>query len=416
MEWMDAAITDQLNAFKDLPEYKFYDGTISVYYDDDKHEYIRHPKFDEGIEPITIDGVTTVVHIIDKSPALSPWVAKMTKECALSKLEAGRTYTQEELVSLIGDAALHYKEYTEQAANIGKMAHNCLEQTIKKAIRDNNGVVEDLVEAPEHPQALSCCIAALDWMRKHNVRWLFTERKIYSRDWDYAGTLDGVALVDSCGDIDCCHRVEELIDVENAQVTYQRFALEFKDRLSLTDWKSSNYLYDEYRFQTAAYEHAHEEEFGVNIEDRWVLRLGKDDGKFEPWHIGNEDFELDFQTYLDCLALHRHVRTVRERGQERRASLRAAKKAERDAAKAVAKAAEKEAKAQAKAEAKAHKLAEKEAAKAAKKKPKVGEVIPANINGEEGTAVFLTQEVIDQFAEAGAFTQEDEKDDNSQQE
>ena len=44
-------------------------------------------------------------------------------------------------------------------------------------------------------RAKSCVKAALTWMRSHNVKWLKTEEKIYSKEYDYAGTfMDGLAL------------------------------------------------------------------------------------------------------------------------------------------------------------------------------------------------------------------------------
>ena len=353
-DWMQDALNNSLQ-IQNLPEYKFYNGEVSVFYDDAEHTYMRLPREGEGEQMVIIPGCTTAVHIIDKSAALMAWTANLCRDYTLLKMEPGRNYTREELEPLLFEASKHYKDIVETAADIGKMAHNCLEQTIKHALRFNAGVVEDLVQAPEHPQSLSCCLAALDWMRKHNVRWVHTERKIYSRKHDFAGTLDGVALVDSCGYVNCCYRVEEIVNADKGIVTSVRYPDLFVNRLSVIDWKSSNRLYDEYRIQTAAYEAAIEEELKVDIQDRWVLRLGKDDGEFEPWHIGEEDFELDFNAFLDCLNLFRNTNSIRTRGVERRAALKAAVKAEKAAAKDAEKAAKK---------------AEKEAIKAAKKASK----------------------------------------------
>ena len=129
-------------------------------------------------------------------------------------------------------------------------------------------------------------------MHNHSVRWLKTEKKIYSRKYDYAGTMDGLALVDSCEDPACCARM-------------------FTDELSIIDWKSSNQLRADYLYQTAAYEQAEEEESGADIRARWILRLGKEDGKFEPWYAQN--FEDDFQTFLHCLNLLKAHKAAEER-------------------------------------------------------------------------------------------------------
>jgi hypothetical protein len=204
--------------------------------------------------------------------------------------------------------------------------------------------------------------SAKNWMDQHNVRWLETEHKIYSKKYKYAGTMDGRCVVDSCSDEACCR-------------------VPFKDRMSIADWKSSNYLSIGYLFQTAAYENAYEEENGVDVEDRWILRLGKSEeeaGKFEPWHLTAEDFAEDFAGYLACLTLSNLVDSVEERMKAAKGQVRAIRKVQKETAKALAKEQEKLAKALAKAEAKRLKEIEKhkirEEAKAAREVLKAAKI------------------------------------------
>lgn len=49
------------------------------------------------------------------------------------------------------------------------------------------------------------------------------------------------------------------------------------------------------------------------VKSRFILRLGKEDGKFEPWHLGPEAQELDFETFLACLHLYRLNKQVDQR-------------------------------------------------------------------------------------------------------
>ena len=192
-------------------------------------------------------------------------------------------------------------------------------------------------------RATNCVKAALLWMRSHNVKWLKTEEKIYSLKHDYAGTMDGLAYVDSCTDPACCTE-------------------QFTHRLCLIDWKSSNQLKTEYCFQTAAYQQALQEEFSSPIESRWVLRLGKSEeeaGKFEPWFLSNKDFVTDLDAYLACLSLTRLVDTTNERMKGQKSTIRAVKKEQRETAKSIKKEQEKLQKALDKAAAKVEKEAEK---------------------------------------------------------
>lgn len=333
--------TELINKFGGWTEsYWFYvdsEQPIELRYDPVEHVYLL---VTEDGQLDKQNGVTTVCKIIDKSNPLMSWACKMMSQKLLRtapwlvKDSVGNylAMTQAEVEKWVMDAKNAHEEKLEDAGAVGHMAHNWVESLIKFLLDPEKP--NPLANIPQNPQARQACVAATDWMIKHNVRWVATERKIYSRMWRYAGTLDGLCYVDSCDDPTCtgCR------------------GKEFKDRLSVADWKTSNYLYMEYLFQTAAYEAAHEEEFDVDITDRWIIRLGKDDGEFEAWRREPEDFELDFGGFLDALRLTRRVRDVELNLQERKADIRAAQKVVREAAKAVKEAAEKAERARVKAE------------------------------------------------------------------
>jgi hypothetical protein len=105
--------------------------------------------------------------------------------------------------------------------------------------------------------------------------------------------MDGLALVDSCNDLKCCKD-------------------RFKDHLALIDWKTSNQLYIEYVLQTAAYKHSYEEETGETIEDIFIVKLGKEDGEFEAWHIDPETAELGWKAFQAALSLSRAMVLVED--------------------------------------------------------------------------------------------------------
>jgi hypothetical protein len=321
-------------------EYPFYNGEVTLrYYADPIHAYFEvvdgelHRK----------DGVTTVCHIIDKSPALVPWAAKMMYEKLMRTIPTREVdgtivlvpLTLEEFDHYASNAKSAHKEKLEEAANVGSMAHQWLEDYIKMRLGLKPA---GTLYWPEDERSQSCVEAALDWMKRHNVRWVHTERKIYSREFGYAGTLDGVAICDSCGDKLCCPK-------------------DYKDVRSLIDWKSSNYLYTEYLYQTAAYEQAYEEETGEALVHRWVVRLGKEDGKFDPWHLYEESYESHWQGFFHALELYRTHNAVDAGMKGMRQYIRDERKKQRLAEKEAAK----EDKRIAREEAKAAKKAAKEA-------------------------------------------------------
>ncbi len=351
------AISDFIQKFAGVTEeYKFYNGEVTLRYDVAAHVYLL--QLDNGeLEPV--NGVTSVVHIIDKSSALVPWGAKMmyqkllmtvpvTESKAIEEgLEKTNRYiapmTFDEFDKLIFEAKNAHTEKLEEAGNVGHIAHAWIEDYIKLSLAKkeasnaeyalldqrlsdhlkNMPVLhnEETGEIDDRPK--NCCIAALDWMQRHSVKWVSTEKKIYSRKHKYAGTMDGLCYCSSCDNPLCCPEA-------------------FTNRLTVADWKTSNYLYLEYVLQTAAYLSAVNEEIidtwkhgDPEIElasQRWVIRLGKEDAAFEAWHLGDETTQDDFDGFLECLALVRRVAKIDARIAARKADVRAALKAERDEA------------------------------------------------------------------------------------
>jgi hypothetical protein len=372
--WLEEAATSVLRTETVFPTYHFYNNTVEMMYDDAEHSYFR---FDGEGNRIEIPSVTTILKVaIDKSPALMAWAVKL---CAVHITEnlfnadgTMRQLSTEEFTQLVDAAKGQHKVKLDEAGDIGKVAHDFLERIAKDAIEHTDGYVTRASFLPQMPNgyvqgsdvalelrtslARNCVVAGLNWIKRHNVRFVHAERKIYSKAYDFAGTTDGVAYVDSCDDISCC-RGES-----------------FKARLAVLDYKSSNELRESYAWQCSAYQFALIEELGLDIKYRYVLRLGKTDGRFEPWMIDSKFFNLDIDTFLNALKLYRSLEEIKARRSEDKRALRALIKERKDAEKAklaeetkLAKLAEKEAKAAIKAEEKAERDAAKKAAKEAAK-------------------------------------------------
>jgi hypothetical protein len=314
--------------------YWFYDKAIELRFSTEDHIYYR---VGELGNLLPVNGVTQTCGIIDKSFALVPWAAKMVVEKLLRIIPTEtvgdvislRPLTLEEFTRFALDAKGAHKEKLETAGDIGRAAHLCLEDSIKHAIAETDNVVTTLVNTPFDAQAEHCARVALAWMQTHKVRWTDTERKIYSRTHNYAGTLDAIAYVSSCDDRACCPEA-------------------FEDRLCLIDFKTSNALRTDYCLQVAAYQKAIAEELGIEIKSRIILRLGKEDGAFQPWFLPEETFSEDFSAFLTCLQLTRIMESIEERMKGQRNSIKSIKKEQKE----MAKAAEKVNKALAKVEAK----------------------------------------------------------------
>src|ERR1039458_10323910 len=310
--------------------YWFYNHTVELRFNVTDHKYYRVAELGNLVE---LQGVTTFLRIIDRSAALVPWGCKMAAEkllrtipLAQAKDEFGSLMlapmTLEDFTKLVMDDKGAHKEKLTEAGDIGKLAHQCLEDSIQHAIDHTNGVVQELRNLPEDEKAASPAQAAFAWMQAHGARWIKTEQKIYSREHGYAGTMDGTALVDSCDDPACCTE-------------------RFKDSLSIVDWKSSNDLHVEYILQVAgAYHHAEVEEYGEHFQNSFVLRLGKNGdeaGKFAPWRIPASLFPKAFEGFLNSLNLVRLLAEMKGWISTQAKGVRAIKKTQKAEQKEIAK-------------------------------------------------------------------------------
>lgn len=208
-----------------------------------------------------VPGVTTILKCIDK-PALMPWAAKMASEHWLAAIKAGGT----DYAAIHEAAKGAHRKKSGAAAEIGNNVHDYAECFFKKR------------ELPvlETDQAKRGVEAFHKWFDSHKVVIKASERRVFSQKYYYAGTCDFVAEIDGV--------------------------------LGVGDIKTSSGIYPEMRFQTAAYQHALEEEKGIEFPVRWIVRFDKKSGDFEAKSF--YDFNLDFEGFRWALELSRVLKTI----------------------------------------------------------------------------------------------------------
>lgn len=83
-------------------------------------------------------------------------------------------------------------------------------------------------------------------------------------------------------------------------------------KLTICDWKSSKGCYPEFHYQTAAYSAAYTEETGQKIDQRILIRLGKEDGEFDPHVLGKGTQAGDFKAFKAALTLYRSLQSKKK--------------------------------------------------------------------------------------------------------
>ena len=122
-------------------------------------------------------------------------------------------------------------------------------------------------EVPTDEKVLNGVSAFLDWAKKNEVRFVSSERVVYSKKHNFIGMMDAEAEIDG--------------------------------KLCVVDFKTSSGLYPEHSVQTAAYQLAAEEEGSQYSGERWVARFDKETGEFEAKQCHN--YENDNEVFLSLL-------------------------------------------------------------------------------------------------------------------
>lgn len=209
-------------------EFELYKGKVQGKFYPDSHAYWINGKRKTG--------VTTFIGIKDKSRALVPWATELAESSLVEDIQAGKIISVTDVYTACGLHAVRMKE----ACDIGTEIHDWVENYIRHKLKEKG---YSMPEMPDKKEAQIGVAAFLDWEREHRVKFISSERVVYSKKHDFIGTFDIEATIGK--------------------------------KLYLIDLKSSNGLYNTVNMQTAAYVKADEEESGKKYDGRWALRVSK---------------------------------------------------------------------------------------------------------------------------------------------
>jgi len=239
-----------------------YNGEVELFFENFRHQYTCNNK--------KVTSVTQALSVINK-PALVAWAANMAVEYVSTQIEPGKSYDELQLQAIFEAGRKNHYNKKQEAGNLGTFVHKWVEQYIKG-------------ENPAMPvnEALQESIKRfMTWVEKHKVTFLLAEQQIYSRKYNYTGTLDFICKIDG--------------------------------KMYIGDLKTSSGIYPEYLIQTAAYRFARVEEYPEEkYEGQLIVRVGKD-GTFEFAVMRDEAwFRRMFVAFMAALKLQESLEAIKE--------------------------------------------------------------------------------------------------------
>lgn len=248
-----------------------YGGAVKLDFETKGHRYTVTDE--KGIR--NVPSVTTILSVIDKSGPLTQWAANMTSEYIRAAVRPGLRYDEIQLGEIIESARFNFRRMSRQAKNVGQLAHEWVEGYLRNSLSAVRGQDAPM---PINAAAANACQAAVAWIQQH-FQPLCMEHRIYSRDNEFAGTIDVFG------------------DVDGAP--------------AIVDWKSAGAIYREFKLQTAAYAQAWAEMHDERVPDRWVIRLDKETGEFEAVKFPREEFKRDLAGFSAAKELHLTLESIK---------------------------------------------------------------------------------------------------------
>jgi len=209
---------------------------LTLDYDDDKHLYLFDGKKVESVTGICSNGVP--------KPELQGWLIstpiREIKNSINNLLDTGDQLDRVSLERIIDQAKNKTEEIKKDAGLVGTVVH---------------GLIEDFLKGKKIPKqsdkkVINCWNHFIDWWNQQEYKVVELEKKIFSKKYNYAGTLDLI--------------------LKNK-----------KGELVLGDIKTSNHISFDYTLQLNAYKEAYEEETKLKISKGLIIRLPKTDGNIE---------------------------------------------------------------------------------------------------------------------------------------
>jgi hypothetical protein len=240
-----------------------YNGEVKLWFDAAAHSYMVQ----DGGEPFAVDSVTTILNGALAKPALVQWAANMAVKSVSKDWIAGVAYDKIQIAAALRKAKTAFRSVSKEATDIGSLAHDWIERFIR------NEKPEPLV----NDAARNCCEAAVKWMMEHKFKIVAVEKRIYSRKYHYAGTMDLMAFVDG--------------------------------HLSVCDWKTGKKVYRESFLQNAAYRQA-AKEMGLGTSKQGIIiRLPKkeNDPGFEAIPVNEKQSSL-LGVFLHTMKVYQWMR------------------------------------------------------------------------------------------------------------
>jgi hypothetical protein len=260
---------------------ELYNGEVVLHFygEDKRHDYVWNGD--------KLPSSTQITGILSK-PGLRYWYVNQAIARIGDAIQPGRSYDEVALEKIFNKAKYGGADSRDDAASIGRLVHAWVEDYIAAKISGSKYTQK----LPMHTGARRSVENFLEWDDKVDPEYVFCERRMISREHEFAGTVDIVAYINPF------HLgLAKRADGDGKVPT-------------IVDLKTGKRVYPEYWLQLASYAYMlHEEkpeEFAHDLSDmqRLIINISQAKGTIST-PVAESDITVDAETFLALRKVYR---------------------------------------------------------------------------------------------------------------
>lgn len=251
--------------------FELYGGKVKGEFLPKSHRYYilekDGKKLDKKYMP---SSVTSISGLVDKSRVLMGWAVRMYTERVNVLMGDGVNFTSDDVLSMLKMGEQSHTEKKEKAATIGDYVHQFCEEYSKNKNpkKAHDRMIANLgTPSVDMLEKINAGVQGfINWVKENKVEIIESEQITYSMENDFIGKFDAILSIDG--------------------------------KKYLTDYKTSNGIYNEHYYQISAYLNSVEEERQEKFDGALIIAIVKEDKEDKDGNIVKKagDIITEFRT------------------------------------------------------------------------------------------------------------------------
>ena len=297
----------------------FYEGRVIPCHTDTQHFY------KDAEDGLVYASATTKTAMLSRD-----YYKVMAANKAVDVIESHLTfnpYDEESMQEVYKRAREAHIVDLKQAGTFGTHGHDMVDRYVSEWIKTGIRPIDmkNFITPEISNEGVCVGLSAVKFFNDYTLFPIVSEKKVLSKKYHYAGTLDSLFVVgqvykERTGNKDCNH---DWYDRGNDRIHCGICEREEELQVGLLDWKSSNSILHkhEYGIQIGFYAQALKEMCGIKTKINWIVRLDKKSPSYEIGYIHDIKAAINACIAMNSLSDYSYGKTIEPLNQKTRITL-----------------------------------------------------------------------------------------------